>query len=145
MTDSRTVKVTGTSMMPFIPPGSILTVERFSDEKIEIGDVVCYIDATGGGTAHRVVGVERRNGEDPTRIWVRGDAQQRVEEIPADAIAYIASSVCWRKMSYRTQSIVGRMLSRAARTPLLNNMQTRLLWTTLWQSASAVRNWLKFG
>jgi hypothetical protein len=62
----------GSSMLPFIRAGDILTIEPVPVTALKVGDVVFYRAAGDGLIAHRLVGREMHNGQ--MILLMRGDA-----------------------------------------------------------------------
>ncbi len=99
-------------MLPSLFPDARLEVSAAHADRIRKGDVVCYPVDERNMTVHRVVGVERREGE--IVFLTRGDAQLYAEEIPASAIAYRVERVEQRGVSYDVADTVGRAFCRIA-------------------------------
>jgi uncharacterized protein (UPF0248 family) len=102
----------GGSMVPFILPGSRLRVQRVPVERIQKGDVVCYIGEGRLAVAHRVVSVAEVGGR--TTLSTRGDAQSGEERVPAEAVLSVVRRVEHRLFSYDTDGPVGRAFARIA-------------------------------
>ena len=109
-----TLPASGSSMFPFVPAGSVLSLVRPGRQAIGIGDVVCYPAPNRGLVAHRVVALEAH--PDGTRLVMRGDAQRTPERIPLDAVAWIVDRVEHRWLRYDTASATGRAFARIAVT-----------------------------
>src|SRR6185436_11145465 len=77
-------RVMGTSMLPAIPPGSLLQIEPIAVEALRPGDVV-LTHAWGRMVAHRVQRV--RTGSDQPTFILRGDNLAQCDlPVPGSAI-----------------------------------------------------------
>jgi hypothetical protein len=124
-------------MLPFIPPGSAVEVERVSPEKVKTGDVVCYIDESAWGLTHRVIHVERRDGR--LLFSVRGDAQKHCREVTSTALVYIVRRVRFRRFSYDCDGDIGQLISGIAISDAVPQRITRNTLAVLWEMASKFR------
>jgi len=128
----------GSSMFPWLPSGSMLTLEPASPERIRVGDIVVYpalLRRESALVAHRVIALELAETQGGLICIVRGDAQRETERVPASACAYVVTHVSRAAFRYRTSGLVGRVLARAAveRGPLFG--------TAVWLARGVV--WLR--
>ena len=133
----KQVRTSGMSMAPFIPPGSILTVSRVGPENLRPGDVVCYIDETGDGVAHRIIGIETRNNK-PVFI-LQGDAHPLNEVVPAESIVYQVQKVAIGPIFYRCHGVWGQLFSSMARSQAFPSRCIRRIFLNLWRGAVSVQ------
>ncbi|MBN2529100.1 MAG: S24/S26 family peptidase [Deltaproteobacteria bacterium] len=132
--NARWVRATGASMLPFIPPGSRLKVISVENvDRLCVGDVVCFIDETGGGTAHRVVGFENSGGR--KSFILKGDAAWQTEEVAADSIVFQILEIRWRWLHYRCESLVGKSVAQLALGDDASRRWVRGLLCRLWTGA----------
>lgn len=108
--DNRQLRAGGSSMLPFIMPGSLLCLKSAVGNSINVDDVVCYPDSRGTIVAHRAIG----NDQGARIVYTRGDAQSAIEQIPASAIAYLVTRVEHPLLSYDTDSPLGRFFAWSA-------------------------------
>jgi signal peptidase I len=64
-------RANGTSMLPLIGDGEVIIVEPLPARRVRRGDILLYLKGRGV-IAHRVVKIEKANGE-PCRFTLRGD------------------------------------------------------------------------
>lgn len=131
------ISVRGTSMLPFIPPGSRVEVERIPPENVKTGDVVCYIDESAWGLTHRVVNVEKRT--EGILFQVRGDAQADCREVTSASVVYVVRRVKYGWFSYGCDNGIGHIISRIATSHALPQRLTRNALITLWETAAQLR------
>lgn len=74
----------GTSMLPFVHDGDLVTVAPLGATSLRVGEIALYQGEVGGLIAHRVIG---RDSIDPS-IWViRGDAfSGQPDRVPQQAV-----------------------------------------------------------
>lgn len=108
----ETIPATGSSMFPFVPAGSLLSLSDRGSRAVEVGDIVCYPAPSGELVAHRVVAVE----VGPNGAWLttRGDAVGRAERIEPAAVAWIVDRVDHAWLRYETRGAAGRVFARIA-------------------------------
>jgi signal peptidase len=70
------VRVQGSSMLPSLFPGDLLTFRRCAPEEIVVGDIVLFV-REGRCVVHRVA--ERMAGGAASRLRTRGDAAARCD------------------------------------------------------------------
>lgn len=97
-------------MYPFVPAGSVLTVEHVEPSRLRVGDVVCFVDAAGEPVAHRLA--EPVDGEGPLRV--RGDAASGLEGVPLSALIGRVVRVERGPLRYSTDGVLGQLLARVA-------------------------------
>ncbi|MEW5947459.1 MAG: S24/S26 family peptidase [bacterium] len=73
----------GSSMLPFIPPGTKVTIEKAIPETLRPGDIVLY-QSGERICLHRFLRASNRDGE--TVFHMRGDSQTATETVAADGI-----------------------------------------------------------
>ncbi|MET0389985.1 MAG: HAMP domain-containing sensor histidine kinase, partial [Polyangiales bacterium] len=91
--------------------GSVLELQPPPRAGFRVGDIVAYGGQRAGRScliAHRVVAV------DAGQLWVRGDAHEHPERVPASSVAYVVSAVARSGVRYETASVVGRVLAHLA-------------------------------
>lgn len=108
----ETIPTTGSSMFPFVPAGSVLSLSDRRSRSVEVGDIVCYPAPSGELVAHRIVAVE--HGPNGAWLTTRGDAGGRAERIEPDAVAWIVDRVEHSWLRYETRGATGRVLARIA-------------------------------
>lgn len=99
-------------MIPSIFPGAKLEVSMVKIESVQIGDILCYLGQGKEIVTHRVVHIEMK--DNSRFFFLRGDAQEKREQVPASAIVYRVTRVKQRFLSYETTGIVGKLLSQFA-------------------------------
>lgn len=109
----ETILATGSSMFPFVPAGSVLTLRARGERLLELGDIVCYPATTGELVAHRVVAIEYPG--DDAWLTTRGDANGLEDRIEVGAVAWIVERVEHRWLCYDTDGLTGRTFARVAR------------------------------
>lgn len=78
-------KAHGSSMLPFIQDGDVLTVEPFQNSHWSIGQIVFYQSEDQNLIAHRIINKVFVDGE--WRLSVRGDARNGIaEQISGDQV-----------------------------------------------------------
>jgi signal peptidase I len=77
------LRVTGTSMVPIILPGDIVSVDRASQEQISPGDIALF-SQHGKFLAHRVVHKNFASGDEESYVITRGD-RLKVSDPPVPA------------------------------------------------------------
>ena len=71
------IRVSGTSMLPSIWPGDVLTVCGCEPSKIVVGNIVCFA-RSGRFVIHRINTISSANGK---TLWLtRGDCMSRADE-----------------------------------------------------------------
>ncbi len=96
---SATLKAWGTSMIPSIFPGDILTVHRAEASRLEAGDVAVYLHS-GRLFVHRVV---RAIDQNSAILVTRGDAME-CDDPPVEAeevVGRVTFIVPGRRLTYR--------------------------------------------
>jgi hypothetical protein len=131
------ISVRGTSMLPFIPPGSRVEVERLPPENVKVGDVVCYIDESAWALTHRVVNVENR--ADGILFRVRGDAQADCREVTSASVVYVVRRVRYGWFSYGCDEGIGQIISRITTSDAPPQKLARNALITLWEAAAQLR------
>ena len=102
----------GSSMFPFVPGGSRLSLSPRAERTICVGDIVCYPGQAQQVVAHRVR--EILPGPDGPCYRICGDGSSRSEVVPVEAIAWVVTRVEHRYFRYDTDSAIARLLSSAA-------------------------------
>ena len=74
------IRMTGSTMMPAIQDGDVVTVEAIRDDGVQTGDIILYHSIRDTAVIHRVVRVEKSSSE--PRVLTRGDAAVQ-SDIPA--------------------------------------------------------------
>ena len=104
-------RTAGTSMLPFIPPGSRLHLKEISKgNEFEIGAIVCYLSSDSKFVAHRIVGFKLRDGK--RLLEIRGDALDGCELVEPEAVLGVVARVSVGPFSYETDSTVGKGVAR---------------------------------
>jgi hypothetical protein len=124
-------------MLPFIPPGSRVEVDRLSPENVKVGDVVCYIDESAWGLTHRVVNVENR--AEGLLFQVRGDAQADCREVTSASVVYVVRRVRYGWFSYGCDEGIGQIISWIATSDAPPQKLARNALITLWETAVQLR------
>lgn len=80
------VKVTGRSMSPYLKGGETLTIRKVQAESLKRGDLVFFKDQSGLPVLHRIVRIQRKEGE--TYIFqTKGDGSYAFDDpVSKDAI-----------------------------------------------------------
>ncbi len=104
-------RTAGTSMLPFIPPGSRLHLKESSNKnELEIGTIACYLGSDSKFVAHRIVGFKLRDGK--RLLEIRGDALDGCEIVESEAVLGVVARVSVGPFSYETDGTVGKGAAR---------------------------------
>jgi signal peptidase len=78
--------VTSGSMLPTFAPGSVIVTTPVNTDQLSNGDIVTFVDSSGGLTTHRVeaVTVSYKDGQSSTTITTKGDANEESDPVPLD-------------------------------------------------------------
>ena len=77
------VKVTGSSMFPFLNTGEIVTLKKVPPHSLRVGDILFFKDTLGHPTLHRLI--DRRQFTDGKIVFqTKGDALIRFDEPISD-------------------------------------------------------------
>ena len=80
------VKVTGRSMSPYLRGGETLTIRKVQPESLKRGDLVFFKDQSGHPVLHRIVRIQREEGE-AYFFQTKGDGTYAFDDlVPEDAI-----------------------------------------------------------
>ncbi len=77
----------------------------------EVGELLCYVGASGRITCHRVVGQD-----DDEMLLLRGDAQATAESIAPEAVVYVVRRVEQLGMTFDLESPIGRRVTASITT-----------------------------
>lgn len=116
----QVVESKGGSMFPFVPGGSLLTVESARQTRFAAGDIICFIGEGKQLVAHRVIEVA------DGMLRVRGDRGGCDELVPASAVFGRVLHVRRGLLDYATDDAVGRLLAHVAlKRPRLHHAMIR--------------------
>ena len=92
------VPVTGNSMCPFLHPGDIVYLNRYTE--LEKGDIVLFTRFDGSFVLHRIYRIEPDGS-----YLILGDNQLLPEPVPADRIHAIVTSVRIKEKAITPKSL----------------------------------------
>lgn len=104
----------GGSMFPFIPAGSVLTLQHCPIGELAPGDVVAYIGRAGEPIAHRLVMTVHADPNGHRFLTVAGDRSGIREQVQAEAYIGRAVRVRFRHLTYDPRGLLGQLMSRLA-------------------------------
>lgn len=148
---SVTVRCTGTSMLPLIPPNARIELEPCCAGQIKIGDILCYRSPHGqqGFVVHRLFGFHRRTGG----LLLGGDWRGRLDRpVPAECLVGRVRRVLdlpfslpvWNGLNRLYIAFVvgpvGWLHSRAWGRELLHRLKR---WASVLSWARRVRLWIR--
>lgn len=109
----QTLVTIGGSMFPFVPAGSVVTLERSAVDDLAPGDIVAFVGADGQPVAHRFLGFEA-DLQGQRRLVVAADQSGQPEAVPAHAYIGRVDQVRFRRLMYRTRGPSGHLMSTIA-------------------------------
>jgi len=123
------LRVFGTSMVPSILPGDLISVQRTDLSEISVGDIVLYW-RDGSLFAHRVVA--RAGSHDDPRLVTRGDRLSYTDPLVSsfELLGRVTSIQCGDGLSYRQVRPTAR--ERAWEQLIAHFLQTSELATSVY-------------